>query len=248
MKRLLLLLCLLALPLHAAATTLTVAVAANVRYAFDDLATAFSAASGVKIEGIYSSSGKLVAQIRSGAPFDAFLSADVEFPEALHKAGLTASAPRIYAYGSLVLWTRGDFDLGQGMQLLADKSVRKIAIANPKVAPYGREALKALDHYGLRALVEPKLVYGESIAQVSQYVDTRSADIGITAKSIVLAPETAGRGKWLEVPAQSYEPIAQGVVVLPKANGNAAAARQFVDFLFSPAGRAILLKYGYRLP
>lgn len=244
----LLLSCLLALPGYALAAGLTVAVAANVKYAFDDLAAQFKTASGIEVESVVSSSGKLAAQIKNGAPFDIFLSADTEFPQALYKDGYTSTPPRVYAYGALVLWTLKDLDLGKGMQLLADDGVRKIALANPKVAPYGREALKALEHYGLRSRVEPKLVFGESIAQVSQYVDTQSADIGFTAKSIVLAPETAGRGKWMEVPKESYEPIAQAVVVLKHASANPDAAQKFIAFLFSPSARAIFQKYGYTLP
>jgi molybdate transport system substrate-binding protein len=248
MTRLLLLFCLLSLSLPAPSATLTVAVAANAKYAFDELAAQFGADSGIRVQGIVSSSGKLAAQVRNGAPFDVFLSADTEYPESLHKAGFTAAAPRIYAYGSLVLWTRGNHDLGLGMGVLTDKTIQRIALANPRLAPYGREALKALEFHGLRKQVESKLVYGESIAQVNQYIDTQSAEIGFTAKSIVLAPDTAGRGKWLEVPLQSYAPIAQSVAILNKGHGDPANAKRFVDYLFSSPGRDILLKYGYRLP
>lgn len=251
MKRLntLLLLCLLALPGYALAAALTVAVAANVKYAFGDLAAAFSQQSGIEVQSVVSSSGKIAAQVKNGAPFDVFLSADMDFPEALHKDGFAAAAPRIYAYGALVLWTQKGIDLGKGMQVLTDASVQKIAVANPKLAPYGREALKALDYYKLRTNVEAKLVYGESIAQVNQYVDLKSVDVGFTAKSVVLAPETAGRGQWAEVPKESYQPIAQGVVVLKHgAASNAEAAQKFLAFLSSPPARAIFHKYGYTLP
>ncbi len=231
-----------------AADHLTVAVAANVKYAFDDLAAQFKTETGIAVEGVFSSSGKLAAQIRNGAPFDVLLSADTEFPQLLYKDGYTAGAPRVYAYGALVLWTLRDFDINKGTALLADAGVRKIAIANPRVAPYGREALHVLEHYQLRARVEPKLVYGESISQVTQYVDTQAADIGFTAKSVVLAPEMAGRGKWVEVPKDSYEPIAQAVVVLKHASAGGDAAQKFVTFLASPAARGIFQKYGYALP
>jgi molybdate transport system substrate-binding protein len=135
------------------------------------------------------------------------------------------------------------------MKVLIDPAVNKVAIANPKLAPYGEEAMRVLDYYKLRAAVEPRLIYGESIAQVNQYIDTQSASIGFTAKSVVLAPQLQGRGKWVEVPKESYQPIAQGVVILKHgAETNAAAAQRFVEFLGSAKARRIFEKYGYLLP
>jgi len=233
----------------AGAAPLTVAVAANVKYTFDDLATEFKKTSGIEVVPVVSSSGKIAAQVKNGAPYDVFMSADTEFPEALYKDGYAATEPRVYAYGALVLWSMKDIDLGKGAGVLAGDAVHKIAVANPKVAPYGREAIKVLDYYKLRQRVESKLVYGESITQVNQYIDTQSADIGFTAKAIVVAPETAGKGKWVELPKESYEPIAQGVVVLKHGMAaNAEAAQKFVAFLASPPARAIFQKYGYTLP
>lgn len=241
------LLLLWALPLHAA--TVTVAVAANVKAAFDDLAEAFTKTSGIEVSSVVASSGKIAAQVKNGAPYDVFLSADTEFPEALHKEGYAAGAPQIYAYGALVIWTRNPLALEKGLAVLADPSVKKVAIANPKLAPYGREAMRSLNYYKLRTAVEPRLVYGESIAQVNQYVDTGTADVGFTAKAVVLAPETAGRGKWIEVPAESYDPIAQGAVILKHGwDANAEASRKFFIFIFTPTARAIFRKYGYTLP
>ncbi|HEY6094551.1 MAG TPA: molybdate ABC transporter substrate-binding protein [Gallionellaceae bacterium] len=232
-----------------AAAPLNVAVAANVKFAFDELQAEFTRASGIAVSSVVASSGKIAAQVKSGAPFDVFLSADMEFPEALYKDGLASAAPKVYARGLLVLWTTGAVDLKQGVKVLSDPAVRKVAIANPKLAPYGAEAMRVLDHYGLRAAVEPKLIYGESIAQVNQYIDTGSASIGFTAKSVVLAPQLQGRGRWVELPRESYQPIAQGVVILKHgADSNAAAAQRFIEFLASPGARAIFEKYGYLLP
>jgi len=233
----------------AQADPLNVAIAANLKYVFDDLAAEFKKETGIEVQGIPNASGKIATQVRSGAPFDVFLSADVEFPEGLYKDGFAMEAPKIYAYGLLVLWTQRDVDLSKGVAGLTSASVGKVAIANPKVAPFGRQAIKALEYYKVREAVEPKLVYGESITQVSQYVDSKAADVGFSAKSIVVAPETAGKGKWVEVPAESYDPIAQGIVILKHgAEVNGDAARKFYNFVQSEKARAIFAKNGYRLP
>lgn len=233
-----------------AAETLTVAVAANVKFVFDELQAEFTKASGIEVKGIFASSGKINAQIKSGAPYDVFMSADMEFPEALHKDGLAVAAPKVYAKGVLVLWTlHPALDLKQGMRVLRDPQVKKVAIANPKLAPYGREAIRALEHAGLKNEAEPKLIYGESISQVNQYVDTRATEIGITAKSVVLAPQMLGRGTWVEVPRDSYQAIEQGMVILKHGQqSNAEASRKFYDFMASAKARAILQKFGYTLP
>lgn len=231
------------------AEPLTVAVAANLRYVFDDLAGEFRKETGIETRSVLNSSGKISAQIRNGAPFDVFMSADMEFPERLYQDGYAVASPKVYAYGLLVLWSMKDIDLAKGVAMMTEPSISKVAVANPKVAPYGRQALKVLDYYQLRAAVEPKLVYGESVTQVSQYVDSRAADIGFSAKSIVMAPETAGKGRWIEVPAESYEPIAQGVVILKHgAETNGDAARKFVAFVQSAKAQEIFLKNGYKLP
>jgi len=231
------------------AAPLTVAVAANVKYAFDELAVEFKNETGIEVQGVFSSSGKITSQVKNGAPFDVFVSADTEFPDALYKDGFAATQPKVYAYGVLVLWTTKDLDLSKGLPLLTDAQVQKIAIANPKLAPYGRAATQALESAKLSAVVEPKLVFGESITQTTQFVDSGAADIGFVAKSLVIAPELAGKGKWIEVPKGSYEPIAQAVVVLKHgAETQSESARKFVDFLFTPKARAIFEKYGYLLP
>ena len=199
---------------------------------------------------MFASSGKINAQIKSGAPYDVFMSADMEFPEALHKEGFAMAAPKAYARGVLVLWTlQPSLDLNQGMHVLSKSAVKKIAMPNPKLSPYGREAMRALEHFKLRSDVEPKLVYGESIGQVNQYIDIQAVEIGFTAKSVVLAPQMQGRGKWIEVPRASYQPILQGIVMLKHGNEtNAIASKEFMDFMASAKARSILEKFGYLLP
>jgi molybdate transport system substrate-binding protein len=240
----------LALSLNAAhAEPLTVAVAANVKFVFDELKAEFRKSSGIDVNGVFASSGKINAQIKSGAPYDVFMSADMEFPQALHKDGYAVTAPRVYARGVLVLWTMQPLDLKQGLAVLTNPAVKKVAMANPRLAPYGAEAMHALEYFKLRTSVEPKLIYGESISQVNQYIDTQAVEIGFTAKSVVLAPQMQGRGRWIEVPKESYQPIEQGIVLLKHGNEmNAASARQFVDFMASAKARGILEKFGYLLP
>lgn len=233
----------------AQAEPLTVAIAANLKYVFDDLAAEFKKQTGIEAQGIPNASGKIATQVRNGAPFDVFMSADMEFPEGLYKDGYAVTPPKPYAYGILVLWTQKEVDLVKGVAGLAEASVGKVAIANPKVAPFGKQALKAMDFYKVRTAIETKLVYGESITQVSQYIDSKAADVGFSAKSVVIAPETAGKGKWAEVPTEAYEPIAQGVVILKHgAEANGEAARKFYGFVQSEKARAIFAKNGYKLP
>jgi molybdate transport system substrate-binding protein len=240
---------LLAIPVTALADTITVAVAANVQYAFDDLRAAFKNETGHDLKPVYSSSGKLTAQIMNGAPFDVFLSADTEYPEKLHREGHTAGAPKVYAYGLLVLWTMKDLDLKQWQSVLAGPAVAKIAVANPKTAPYGRETIKALEYFKLHDALRPKLVFGESIAQTNQYIHSRAADAGFTAKSVVVSPEMQGKGHWIELPKASYQPIAQSAVILKHGQkSDSKRAQQFYDFIYSAKARAIFERYGYLLP
>lgn len=240
---------LFALCAAAAADTLTVAVAANVQYAFDDIQAAFTRETGHALKPVYNSSGKFAAQIMNGAPFDVLLSADMDYPEKLHKEGHAAAPPKVYAYGMLVLWTMKEIDLANWRSALASPAVAKIAVANPKTAPYGRETMKALAHTRLDEALAAKFVFGESISQTNQYIHSRAADAGFTAKSVVVSPEMQGQGKWIDLPKDSYQPIAQGIVILKHGQQkNPKLARQFHDFVLSAKSRAILERYGYQLP
>jgi molybdate transport system substrate-binding protein len=227
------------------AQSLRVAVAANAQFVMESLSDAFQKQSGIKIESIVSSSGKLTTQIQQGAPFDVFLSADMAYPTTLHKAGLTTAAPVVYAYGSLVLWTLSDLPLSADLKVLQNPAVRHIAIANPAMAPYGEAAVALLKHKKLFDQVQSRIVYGESISQVNQYVLSGAAEVGITAKSVVLDPNLKQRGHWVDLPPRGYAPIAQGVVVL-KRTQQTQAAQQFVQFLRSATARRILQQFGYQ--
>jgi molybdate transport system substrate-binding protein len=230
-------------------TALTVAVAANVQFAFDEIKTIFEENTGIPVNGIIASSGTLTTQIKNGAPFDIFLSADTEYSETLFTQGLTHDAPEIYAYGTLVLWTLSDINLSDGIQILTKPSVKKIAMPTPQTAPYGRQAMNTLKHYRLYESVNSKLVYGKSIAQTNQFIASRAVDIGFTSKSVVLAPHMKDQGKWIEVDKDTYEPIAQTAVILKfTEDENLPSAQKFYDFLFSQKARDIFQKYGYILP
>lgn len=229
------------------AQTLRVAVAANAQFVMEPLREAFQKQSGVQIESIVSSSGKLTTQIQQGAPFDVFLSADMDYPNALHQQGLTTTQPIVYAYGSLVLWTLSELPLSADLRVLQNPLVRHIALANPETAPYGAAAVSLLKYRKMLAAVQLRLVYGESIAQVNQYVLSGAAEVGITAKSVVLDPALKGRGHWIDLPPPGYSPIAQGVVVLRRTD-QPKAAQQFIQFLRTPAARRLLQQYGYRTP
>lgn len=239
-----LILYLLLCPLTLLAQPLRVAVAANAQFVMEQLKTAYQKKTGTTIETIVNSSGKITTQIQQGAPYDVFLSADMQYPETLHKAGLTVDAPVVYAYGSLVLWTAGDLPVKGDLKVLLDPAVRHIAIANPATAPYGEAAISFLTYKKLLDQVKPKIVYGESIAQVNQYILSGAAEVGITAKSVVLDPSLVKKGRWVDLPTTGYSPIAQGVVIL-KRNSQPKVAQQFVQFLRSPAARRILQQFGY---
>ena len=253
MKRPLIILCISLVLLSQAtsvlAASLTIAIAANVRFAFKDLQAAFTRETGIEIHPVFGSSGKLAAQVRNGAPFDMFLAADMRYPQILYKEGLASAEPIVYGYGALVVWTVTDLELTPELKELADPKVGKIAIANPKLAPYGRAALEALRHYQMVDAVEAKLVFGENVSQVSQFIYSRNVDAGFTAKSVVLSPEMRGMGNWIEVPKDSYQLIAQGMVILKHGKENAPAdCTRFLHFLTSAPARKILANFGYSLP
>jgi len=228
---------------------ITAAVAANMQFAFEDIRAEFKKVTGIEVKAVYGASGKLSTQIRSGAPFDAFISADVQYPDSLWKHKHAATAPRIYAYGELVLWTVKDLDLSKGLELVKDPSVKKIGIGDPKVTIYGPAALGALKKLGLDDEAKPKVVYGENISQVGQYVVTGAVDLGFAPLSIAGAPAMKGKGKFVAVDPKLYEALPQAVVVTRYGkDNNATSSQKLVDFLFSPKAREILGRYGYRLP
>lgn len=232
-----------------AAQTITVAAAANMKYAMNDIAKEFTKESGIDVKIITGASGKLTQQIMSGAPYDAFLSADVEFPAKLAQGGFTTTPSQVYAYGKLVLWSDTGIDLSKGVTIVADPSVKKIAVANPKTAPYGTEAMNAMKYYKVADDAASKIITAESISQVGSYVTSKAVDIGFMAKSIVLSPEMKNVGKWVEVDPKSYNTIDQAMVGLKNGSPeNQIAAKKFLRFMSSPKALEILKSSGYGLP
>lgn len=225
---------------------LRVAVAANAQYVAQVLKQEFEKETGVNLELIVNSSGKITAQVAQGAPYDVFLSADTKYPQELFTKGLTIGPPRIYAYGKLIVWTNRYLDVNQPLAGLLASSKGKVAIANPELAPYGEAALQVLAYYGLKEKIQPRLVLGENVAQVNQYILSGAADLGFTAQSMVLEPAMKGEGTWKEVDAAAYTPIAQSAVLLrDSGRGKSKEAQQFYDFLFSLKAQAIFKRYGY---
>lgn len=233
-----------------AAEAVSVAAAANFVYALDALNAEFQqAAPAVKVTTATAASGSLVAQIRNGAPFDVFLSADLDYPRALIKAGQAdASSLTIFATGRLVLWTtRPGLSPDNLAATVRNPAVKKLALANPATAPYGRAARQALEKLGLWVDLQPKLVFGESVSQTAQFVDTGNADAGFVALSLLFAPNLRDKGRWLAVPAALHEPLAHGAILTTRGATN-PAARRYLNFLGSPAARTILARFGYDVP
>jgi molybdate transport system substrate-binding protein len=226
-----------------------VAVAANVQFAMQEIKAGFEKETGIKIETILGSSGQLTAQITQGAPYDIFISADMKYPFTLFTNKLAIEKPKVYARGSLVLWTMNqNIKVDKILKQLFDKKIEKIAIANPKAAPYGVAAVHALKYFGIYDKIKDKLVYGESIAQVNQFIVSKTADIGFTSKSVVISPNMKGKGVWEEIDTSAYDPIEQGFVILKYGYDNhRKEAQAFYDFMFSQKAIKILKKYGYKI-
>src|ERR1700733_4480605 len=234
----------------AAAEDLVVAAAADMSAALPDLANAYTKKTGQSVKLSFGASGNLTNQIRNGAPFDIFFSADEQYPQQLIGEGLaTKETLYRYAVGRLVLWVPNDspLDLSKlGIKALLEPSVKKISIANPATAPYGRAAAAALRHFGIYDQVASRLVIGENISQAAQFVESGNAQAGLVALSHALAPAMKDKKKWWRVPLDAYPPLNQAAVVLSKSKQQ-DAARKFLQFLSSPEARSLLAQYGFTL-
>jgi molybdate transport system substrate-binding protein len=250
MRKLLTLLLLIA-GSFASAQEITVAAAADMSAALPELVAAYTKKTGQAVKLSFGASGNLTNQIRNGAPFDVFFSADEQYPQQLIGEGLALKDTLYrYAVGRLVLWVPNDspLDLSKlGIQALLDPSVKKISIGNPATAPYGRAAEAALRHFGIYDQVSSRLVLGENISQAAQFVESGNAQAGLIALSHALAPAMKDKGRYWTIPLDAYPTLNQAAVVLSKSKQQ-DAARKFLDFLRSSEGASLLTSYGFSLP
>jgi len=252
-----LLFCLLAIANTAyAGEKITIAAAADLKFALDEIVMLFNKVHPVdRVETIYGSSGKFQTQIRQGAPFDLYFSADIAYPRALKAEGFAALEVQPYAVGRIVLWSQSRDAGKMTLADLADSSIRKIAIANPKHAPYGKRAEEALKAAGMWEKVATKLVYGENVAQAAQFVQTGNAQAGIIALSLALSPELANHAcpqfnqscGYALIPDNLHQPLEQGFIVTRRAADN-PLAQEFARFMAGKDARAIMARYGFVLP
>lgn len=235
----------------AGAGEVLVAAASDLNFAFKEIVAQFERQTGTRVKLSLGSSGNLFSQIQNGAPFDLYFSADIRYPHKLVESGHGVPASLYqYAVGRIVVWARKQSPLAvesRGMEVLLDPSIRRIAIANPKHAPYGRAADAAMEHFKVSEQARPKLVLGENISQAAQFVESGAADVGIIALSLALAPAMTEAGRHWMVPAEAHPPLEQGAVLL-KNGANGEAARAFLEFIKGAEGRAIMRRYGFVVP
>ncbi|MBI3815503.1 MAG: molybdate ABC transporter substrate-binding protein [Nitrospinae bacterium] len=228
-----------------------IAAASDLQFAMQDLIKVFGGIypdSRIKVS--YGSSGNFFSQIKNGAPFDIFFSADMKYPEKLAEEGygLKGESPVMYAVGRIVIWvsSKSPVDVGKlKFESLLHPSVKKIAIANPEHAPYGMAAKESLLHEGFFEKVKDKFVMGENISQTAQFVQSGAADIGIIALSLAISPKMIENGRYWEIPSEYHNPLKQGFILLKDSEKN-TTAKQFADFVKSAEGVSILKKYGFK--
>lgn len=231
---------------QATAEVAQIAVAANFTAPMKAIIQDFEQATGHEVKASYGSTGKLYAQIKNGAPFEALLAADQKRPSLLEEEGAAVPGSGFtYAIGTLVLWSADDQLVQDGPGLLKSGEFNKLSIANPKLAPYGEAAIETLEALGVKAAVEPKIVMGENIAQTYQFVDTGNADLGLVALSQVMVGGELSKGSGWIVPGDMHQPIRQDAVMLEKGQGNPAVGA-LLDYLKSEPARAIIHDYGYQ--
>ncbi len=247
MKRILVA-CLLFFASAVHAQDLTVAVSANAEKVFQHVKVEFERETGFSVAFVIGSSGKLTSQIEHGAPFDVFLSADSDYPAHLFSEQIAITRPRVYARGQLALWSTTGAKISQDLSTLLDPKIRRIAIADPGNAPYGRETVGLLNRLGLYAKLQEKIVTCESIAQVNQYVTTGNVDVGFTSISSFEKSDNANQITFA-LDLREYTPIPQAAVLLRHGARSAGdAARKFLLYLYSPAAQKIFAGAGYLAP
>ncbi len=233
----------------ALAEKITIAAAADMKFAMEDIAKAFRAAHPAdEVQVVFGSSGKAHTQIQQGAPYDLFFSADEAFPRELIERGVSASPQPIpYARGRIVLWGTSHDASAMTLASLDDPAIIHVATADPSHAPYGQRAVEALKASGLWNKVESKMVYGENITQAAQFVQSGNAELGIIALSVALAPELAGKSSFFLIPDSLHNPLEQAFIITKRAEKN-VLAHQFAAYMQSSEARAVMVRYGFVLP
>jgi molybdate transport system substrate-binding protein len=225
-----------------------IAAASDLKFAMDSVIRAFGKNTTGKVDVTYGSSGKLSEQIINGAPFDIFFSADVTYPQHLAKAHQTSSEIYPYAKGRIVVWSKKVDPTMKGLMTLVDSRIKKIAIANPLHAPYGKRAMESFENYRIMISVKEKLVYGENISQAAQFVSTGAADAGVIALSLALSPNMQReKGKYVLIPEDAHTPLIQGAVITMYGK-NQKLAMEFFSFVKSQQAISILKHYGFTRP
>jgi molybdate transport system substrate-binding protein len=236
---------------NAAAGEVVVAAASDLSFPIREIIAQFEKQSGHNVKLTLGSSGAFQAQIINGAPFDIYISADVDYVRDLEKRGLVEpNTFYTYATGHLVIWAPRNSPLNVeklGIDALLQPSAKRIAIANPQTAPYGRAAVAALRHYNLYERLTPHLVFGESVAQTGQFISSGAADIGIIARSLALSDPMRTAGRYWEIPQDAYPKLNHGMAILTQARkaNHLEAARDFHNWFRNETSRAILKKYGF---
>jgi molybdate transport system substrate-binding protein len=232
------------------AKTINIAVAANVSYAIDEIKSEFNKLyPNIKVNITLGSTGKLTAQISHGAPYDMLMGANMMYPQALYKNKIAITKPVVYAQGGLAYFSIKNIDFSNGIDFLKNDNIKKIAIANPKTAPYGKAAIQSMKSANIYSDIRPKLIFAESISQAVSYAIT-SVDIGIIAKSSLYSQKMKKYKKdinWKEVNPKLYTPINQGIVILKNSN-NSKEINDFYNFILSNQAKEIFKKYGYLIP
>jgi molybdate transport system substrate-binding protein len=231
---------------------ITVAAASDLQFALDDVVTEFRVAHPeIDVRVVYGSSGNFHAQLVNRAPFDLYFSADIDYPRRLADLGLAIDDDVFaYAVGRIVVWVpaASPLDLDAlGVAAVADPAVRRLAIANPEHAPYGRAAIAALESLGLAESVRARLVLGENISQAAQFVESGAADAGIIALSLALAPRMRDAGRFVDVPLDAYPTMLQGGMI-PTWSRDVDAAKALRDFTLGARGREVMARYGFLRP
>ena len=229
---------------------IAIAAASDLNFAIKEIIVEYEKSTGNHVKLSLGSSGNFYAQIQNGAPFDLYFSADIGYPKKLEEAGLIVPGSLYrYAVGRIVIWTRSASHRmwPRDRKSLRDPTIKKIAIANPKHAPYGRAAVAAMEHFKVYDQVKDRLVFGENISQAAQFIESGACEVGIIALSLALAPTMKAAGTYWEIPSDAHPPLEQGAAIL-KSSKQQETAKQFLEFMRGKQGQEIMTRYGFTLP